>query len=203
MGPSHRLEMWSLAVFLLSLGPVDHEPPDSDLVESLKIDGREAFRSLFNRYHAPLFRFLRRMGVSEHATEDVLQDVFAGIWSGRTRLDSSRSIRAYLYRACRNRAANYFRDSDRYVVVALAEPQSEHPAQDDDLDYELLKAGVDKAVARLPERRRTVFELCFINGLTYREASEVLGISPKTVENHMGYALKSVREHISRFLDTE
>ncbi len=56
---------------------------------------------------------------------------------------------------------------------------------------------VQAAVETLPERRRAVFELCILQGLTYAEAADALDISRKTVENHMGYALKAVREHLS------
>jgi RNA polymerase sigma-70 factor (ECF subfamily) len=55
---------------------------------------------------------------------------------------------------------------------------------------------VAKAVSELPPRRKEVFELCFMEGLTYREVAEVLEISPKTVENQMGHALKSVRAFV-------
>lgn len=61
--------------------------------------------------------------------------------------------------------------------------------------------GWRKQCPRLPERRRAVFELCFVNGLTYKEAAQVLEISPKTVENQMGHALKSIREFVTPYLE--
>ena len=56
------------------------------------------------------------------------------------------------------------------------------------------------AVEALPERRRAVFELCFLQELTYRETAETLGISIKTVENQMGHALKTIRKAMKGYV---
>ena len=56
------------------------------------------------------------------------------------------------------------------------------------------------AVEALPERRRAVFELCFLQELTYRETAEALGISIKTVENQMGHALKAIRKAMEGYV---
>lgn len=195
--------MWSFASLLLSLGSLDASPSDAHLVAALRKGDPEAFRTLFDRYHTHLYRFLIRTGVQESIAEDVLQDVFLGVWSGRARLDPHRSIRAYLYRACRNRAANHFRGRAKFADIPLADPVSELPLQDEQMDHVLLQSRLAEAVSLLPERRRAVFELCFVHGLAYKEAAHALDISPKTVENQMGYALKSIREYLSDNLDHE
>ena len=46
---------------------------------------------------------------------------------------------------------------------------------------------------QVPEKSRQVFEMSRLDGLKYREISEILGISIKTVENHMAHALKVIR----------
>ena len=193
--------MWTFPGFLLSLRPSGDSPTDVDLVEAVRHHDRQAFRALFDRYHPALYRFLVRMGLADNVVEDILQDVFVGVWSGRARLDPRRSIRAYLYRACKNRAANHFRRSARFTDDLLAEPASDAPDQHERLEYELLHRRLEEAVSLLPERRRAVFELCFVNGLTYKEAAQVLEISPKTVENQMGHALKSIREFVTSYLE--
>jgi RNA polymerase sigma-70 factor (ECF subfamily) len=51
----------------------------------------------------------------------------------------------------------------------------------------------------MPERRKAVFEHCFIHELSYKETAEVLSISPKTVENHMALAFKDMRASLEKF----
>ena len=174
---------------------------DATLAALIRKGDHRAFQLIFDRYHPALYRFLVRYGLSEDSALDILQDVFSGMWEGRVRLDPSRSVRAYLYRSCKNRAANYFRNESRLVHDPqdnLAAP-SGTPA--DEAGLALLQEHLDKAIHNLPERRRAVFELCFIEGLSQKEAAAALSITPKTVENHMGYALKSVRAYLAPYLD--
>jgi RNA polymerase sigma-70 factor (ECF subfamily) len=188
-------------IFLLAIEAALSGSSDADLVAALSKGDEAAFEKLFHQYHTDLFRFLVRHGVTPEASEDILQDVFAAVWRGKDRLDPARSIRAYLYRACRNRAANYFRGAARTDEASVEEAPSRLPQQDDQLDYEMLHERLHGIIERLPERRRAVFELCFLGGLSYREASETLGITPKTVENQMGHALKTIRAALAPFLD--
>jgi RNA polymerase sigma-70 factor (ECF subfamily) len=60
-----------------------------------------------------------------------------------------------------------------------------------------IRDALDGAVRSLPERRRAVFELCVLEGFTYRETAEALEISIKTVENQMVHALRHVREALA------
>lgn len=169
---------------------------DSELVTSLRAGDQSAFRSIFDRYHVQLHRYLIRRGVEDTAAEDIVQNAFIAIWEKRETLDPSQSVRGYLYRVCHNRAANHFRDRSKFVDMDDARESALVATQETDLSYKELKSAVDRVVSELPDRRRAVFELCFINGLTYREAAAALEISAKTVENQMGHALRTVREHI-------
>ena len=51
----------------------------------------------------------------------------------------------------------------------------------------------------MPEKRQAVFRLCFIQEFTYKEAAEFLQVSVKTIENHMGLALKDLRKKLEKF----
>ena len=59
--------------------------------------------------------------------------------------------------------------------------------------------AADRAIASLPERRRDVFILAHLHGLSYREVAESLGITPRTVANHMSLALAQLRDSLAVF----
>jgi RNA polymerase sigma-70 factor (ECF subfamily) len=173
---------------------------DSELVAMLRSGDQPAFKSIFDRYHAQLLQYLIRRGVPTSAAEDILQDAFLAVWERRKTLDPSRSVKGYLYRSCHNRAVNHFRDHSKFVADHDAPETALMPSQEADLSYHELKSVVDLSISELPDRRRAVFELCFISGLTYREAADTLGISVKTVENQMGHALRTIRERVQHLL---
>jgi len=128
-----------------------------------------------------------------------MQNAFLYIWERRDQIDPDRSLRAFLFKICRSRALNHFRDTAKFTdTEAVAEPvHAEMP--DEQVAIRMAQNRLRAAVDTLPERRRAVFELCFMNELTYREASDVLGISVKTVENQMGHALKHLRNALSDY----
>ncbi len=182
--------------FLLLLALALPSADDADLARRIREGDHEAFRLFFERHHAALLAFLHRRRVPDAVADDLVQQAFVSLWEKRMHIDPDRSLRAYLFRIAYTRALNHFRDTARLdgdVDVQAA------PHEGDAASLALAQEAVAKAVAALPERRRAVFELCFVEGMTYREAAEALDISPKTVEHQMGHALKTLREQLAAF----
>lgn len=189
-----------LALLLLAVhgqGDLD----DAALTRRIRQGDARAFRAFFDRYHGLLYRYLRKRGVPGDVTEDLVQLAFLTIWERRADLDDGQSLRAFLFKIGYNRALNHFRDTARFVDVDQTDLDgpSAAPGQDHEAALHLMQRTLDEAVAALPERRRLVFELCFLEGLTYREAAEIMDVSIKTVENQMGHALKAIREAMALY----
>ena len=75
--------------------------------------------------------------------------------------------------------------------------QAADPAES--MEYEEISAMISKTLEELPERTREIFELNRQEGLKYREIAERLSISVKTVEAHMGKALKALRTSLKKY----
>jgi RNA polymerase sigma-70 factor (ECF subfamily) len=172
-----------------------------ELARRIRDGDREAFRAFFERHHGRLLGYVRSRGVPAEAAEDLVQNAFLYVWQHRDRIAPSQSLRAYLFRIGYTRALNHLRDTDR--IAGGVDPQDAAARQPDwasadtpetDAFNAELRRQIDAAVAALPERRRAVFELCFLEGLTYREAADALDVTRKTVENHMRLALQDLRE---------
>ena len=188
---------WSIIfVFALLRFPKEKE---AELVRAIKKGDKHAFRQLFEHYNKGLFRFLVSRGVDSDEAEDIVQQSFVSLWEKRTALDENKSLHSFLFTICLNRAKNVFRFQEKMERLEFIPERGEEPAEADQSKKELFKT-FDTAIADMPEKRRAVFELCFVEGLTYRESAEVLGVSIKTIENHMGLALKSVRTALKKFL---
>ena len=175
-------------------------PGDADLAERIRAGDQAAFRRFFDRYHRMLFHFLVRRGVRDAVAEDLVQQAFVRIWEHRSEIDPARSLRAYLFRMAYTRALNHFRDTAKFDEAADTSLHASAKEADQEAAYRLAREALQRAVDELPERRRAVFELCFMEELTYREAAEVLGVSVKTIENQMGHALKAVRQAMAIYL---
>lgn len=69
----------------------------------------------------------------------------------------------------------------------------------DSLEYKDLKERVDQLVEQLPEKRKMIFKLSREKGLSNREIAKKLEISIKTVEDHMLYSLRFLRNNLKDF----
>ena len=194
----------SHVILLLLALAVDGEEDldDRELARRIRDSDREAFRSFFNRYHGTLYGYLRRRVADPAVCDDLAQQAFVTIWNRRSEIDDRLSLRAFLFKISYNAALNHFRDTSKFVGD---EQLSETPAAgnpDMTAEYAMMQETLREVIEQLPERRRAVFELCFLKEFTYRETAEVLGISIKTVENQMGAALKTLRAAFQRFTDS-
>ena len=190
----------ALGLLLLGLALRD-DPVARDLAQRIREGDPDAFRTFFNRHHSRLFGYVCSRGVPEDAAADLVQNAFVYIWTHREEIDPDRSLRAYLFRIGYTRALNYVRDTasvDGDAELDLR-PDASSLAPDDDAQIRLLRETVDEAIEQLPERRRAAFRLCFIEGLTYREAAEALNVTRKTIENHISHALRDLRETLEGY----
>jgi RNA polymerase sigma-70 factor (ECF subfamily) len=140
----------------------------------------------------PLVQYLGRLLASQDAAADAAQEAFVRLWEHRERWTAG-SARALIFRIGRNAALDLQRRAEARRRH-LPDPQPSPPTPADDLERARLVERCSAALASLPERRREVFELVRLSGLTHREAAEALGLSPQTVANTMSLALKDLRE---------
>ena len=111
------------------------------------------------------------------------------------------AIRNYLKRAVINRSINHIKYNSRFVgdeVLQKSESRSISP--DIELETSELKVVIEKALNNLPEKARIIFILKRYEGMSLKEISEKLNISPKTVENQITRALKLLKAEIEPYL---
>lgn len=127
-----------------------------------------------------------------------MQDVFFAIWQAGADWSPQGSVRAYLFRAVRNRALNLVRrdalEKDWETHIAHAdEHASSATAIDAELAHAELVARAHSAIDSLPERCRLVMHLRWREQMSYAEIAEVMGIGVKGVENQLARGLRAVR----------
>jgi len=171
---------------------------DHEILERFQARDEGAFDVVFRTYYAQLVGIALGLVGERDSAEDVAQDVLLELWRRRENIVLETSLRAYLVRATRNRALNHLRHER---VVRLADPEAvgrtEAPPADRDLLEREIDAVAAQAIRDLPARSREVFGLSREHGLTYAEIADVLDISIKTVEAHMGRALRALRERLA------
>lgn len=178
-------------------------PEDRALLQGLRAGDEKAFETVFRRWYAPLVRLSESLTRSRARAEEIVQDVMLELWRRRDTLASDGSPQAYLFQSTRNRSLNDIRHErvkERGEPHVIAATSAFGPAADARVEEGEIDVALREAMEDLPERSRVVFEMSRVQGLKYSEIAEALGISIKTVEAHMGKALKHLRERMAQWL---
>lgn len=158
---------------------------------------RAAFESLFRTTHDGLVRFAVSILHDEGAAGDVVQEAYLRLWQRREEHDPSGSVKALLYRTVRNLALNVVRDGERRE--RLLEGRADFlgagaPSPDEALDARVLEESLRRWIGELPDRQREALLLSRFEGLSHEEVGRVMGVAPRTVNNHLVRALRALRE---------
>lgn len=152
----------------------------------------------YGEARADLLRFLTRLCGDAAVAEELAQE--AGIrLLAEARAGSVREPRAFLFHV----AANLARDQLRRRVVAETyaddfDASENAPAADHVASVRQEISSVARAMEALPKRPREVLLLARVEGYSQKEIAERLGLSPKTVENHLTRALAQLAQGLQR-----
>ena len=180
-------------LFILLAMQLDQQREDAVLARRIKEGDHVAFRHFFERYHGVLLTYLSKKGLEEEAAQDIVQNAFIKIWESRDQINPSKSLKSFLFRIGYTRMLNHFRDTAKFDQGTDLNLRANESNVYQEAAFSQMHNYLLKVVQKMPEKRKAVFELCFLQEFTYREASETLGVSIKTIENHMALALKTVR----------
>ena len=159
----------------------------------------QVFKTHYKNLHAYAFTILK----DEDEAEEMVQQVFFKLWERSEHLSFSGPIAAYLYRAVHNGSLNFIKHqkvkAGHQLHVAYIMKNKSEQAQPRMIRKEL-ENKFREALNELPEQCRTVFQLSRFEDMKYKEIAHKLDIAVKTVENHMGKALKLLRTKLVDFL---
>ena len=172
------------------------------LIEKMVKGDREAFNKIFRHFYTPLVRFCFRFVADSDVAAEIVQDLFVKLWTNREKLNINTSFESYLLRAVRNSAITYINKERSHAETNLKvyTEQVENNDPSEELQTKNLERSYREVLAAMPEKRREVFLASRFEGLKYAEIAEKLGISVKTVEAHMGAAIKQLREGLKEFI---
>lgn len=167
-----------------------------------KIGFYNFFKEIYNRFFGGLYRYAFTIVKDGDKAKDVVQTVFAKWWEGKNLMDSPEAAKAYLYTAVYHQCLNTLRNEKRQVVHQFNYGKQSNLAIEE--SHEILVAQqldqkIMAVIEGLPQKCKLAFEKSRYEGKSYHVIATEMSISIKTVEGHIGSALKILRENLKGY----
>jgi RNA polymerase sigma factor, sigma-70 family len=154
------------------------------------------FENIFNRWYEPVRNFVYYKSGDVQVAEDIVQDVFLKIWEKKEGIRME-TVKPLLYKIANNLFLNRIEHQKVLLKFTPENPlNTEVAGPDFELEMKEFDAKLQTALADLDEKKRTVFLMNRIDGFTYVQIAEMLGLSDKAVEKRMEKALAFLRKRI-------
>lgn len=176
---------------------------EQEQFEALASGDITAFEMYFKTYYQPLCNYAYTFLQDKEESEEIVQSTFISVWEKRQTLNIKTSAKSYFYAMVRNACLNVIKHEkikQKYVGEEMALTNPGYEAVSHAVASIELESRIQHAIEKLPEQCRLVFKLSRFEELKYNEIAQQLEISVKTVENHMGKALKIMREQLKDYL---
>lgn len=172
---------------------------ESELLLQLRNGDEAAFTRLYHQYSAQLYYATLSMVKDETMAEELVQLIFTRIWQKRTSLQIEENFAGYLYRSSQHAVYDRFRkiSRDKALRERFSNLATSHYTHIEEALLRKEHAGLlQQLLDLLPVQRRKVFQLCKMEGYSYKEAGEQLHIAPSTVKDHLTKATKAIQDYL-------
>lgn len=161
----------------------------------------KAFEEVYLRYYPGLFSYTNSLLNDKQGSQEVVSDVFTKIWENRHMLPSIQNFPQYLYTSAKNTSINYLKKNKRNLSFEAGELSS-FTLKTPELSI-INKENLGEiisAINALPPKCRLIFRLVKEDGLSYSAVSELLNVSPRTVNAQMTIAICRIVEALQHSL---
>ena len=170
---------------------------DESLVALICEGDHRAFAMLVERHTRMFYAAAYRVCGDGVQSEDIVQDAFLKFWTKPQAFDASKGVKftTWFYRVVTNVAIDAMRKKKPMAsddVISFAADNA--MLADEAMVVSEEQAALEAAIQELPERQKLALNLCVYEGLSNKEAAEVLGVGVKALESLLMRAKKSLKE---------
>ncbi|HYK45874.1 MAG TPA: sigma-70 family RNA polymerase sigma factor [Parafilimonas sp.] len=164
------------------------------MINAIKNGNPAAFEKVYKEHREKVYAyFLKKTNSSEDA-RDLLQTVFLKLWQYKSSLSAEYLLEQQIFHIARTVLIDHLRRQNKLqrIKESISKVRCARPAVTSIADHDV-HGYLQKLLSGLPPLRKRVFELHRLEGYSYKEISEILSISVKSVDNNLAKALKHLR----------
>ena len=177
------------------------EIADPLLAGRIRKGDKKAFDLLYYKFSQQLYGFAFSMLKNHEDAREIVQETFFRIWAKRSQLNSSQSVKAFLFSISYHLTIDLIRKrlKEEQFRNYLQEQQysTNEPSTENLAGYHELNNILQKAIDELPDQRKKIYCLSREEGLSHKEIAKKMDITVKTVENQINLALRHLRKRLN------
>ena len=157
-----------------------------------------AFNLIVRKYQERLYWHIRKMVISHEDADDVLQNTFIKAFEALDRFREDASLFTWLYRIATNESLSFLKKKRGGLLQLGQNLGSLEKTIEGDAYFsgDEIQKKLQKAIIRLPEKQRLVFNMKYFDELKYEEISEILKTSVGALKASYHHALKKLEQYL-------
>jgi RNA polymerase sigma-70 factor, ECF subfamily len=173
------------------------ELEDREIIAGARIPGKaeQSFNQLVLKYQERLYWHIRKIVISHEDADDVLQNTLVKVWKSLPEFRSESGLFTWLYRIATNEALTLLKQKKRRGFVPLIDVEQRMADQleaDPFFDGNEASLKLQRAILKLPEKQRIVFNMKYFDEIKYAEMSGILGTSVGALKASYHHAVKKL-----------
>lgn len=168
---------------------------------------KKSYDLFFDHFYPKLYYFSLSYVKCPLGAEELVSDVFYSLLSDTKKRQEIKRISAYLYISVKNKSLNWLRDRKKNLTIAIDDAIEYTPCHYSHTPFRVRDKEIfdvlEEKVKELPAQRQMVYRLLREDGFYIDEVSELLSISPRTVEKHLELATKDLCIALKDFLQDQ
>jgi RNA polymerase sigma-70 factor (ECF subfamily) len=177
------------------------EYTDKELLEMFRDNEFKeyAFKEIIKKYQERLYWHIRKIVIIHEDSDDILQNTFIKIWKGLEHFREDSKLFTWLYRIATNESLTFLKQKKKKQFVPFFDVENlliNKLESDEYFNGDQIQKKLQKAILKLPEKQRLVFNMKYFEEMKYEDMSEILDTSIGALKASFHHAVKKVEKYL-------
>lgn len=158
------------------------------------------FNLMVRKYQQKMYWHIRKMVIDHDEADDLVQEVFIKVWNNLEKFREDSQLYTWIYRIATNECLNFLRKKKNRYFIPIHDVQAELTQKLDEsvyIDGDEIQLKLQKALLKLPDKQRLVFNMKYFDEMKYEEISEITDTSVGSLKASYHHAVKKIEEFLS------
>lgn len=176
---------------------------DKELLEKIKNPETTSygFNLLVRAYQQRVYWHVRKMVIDHDDADDLTQEVFIKVHKAIGSFREDSQLFTWIYRIATNECLTFLNKKRRRFFLPLEDVGKELSAKvdtSDDISGEDIQKKLQKALLKLPDKQRLVFNMKYFDELSYEDIAEITSTSVGALKASYHHAVKKIEDYLTQ-----